>query len=354
MTCSDRAMLAALPALSGAVEDGVKLGYRWAEAAAGRRAHRGTPPPGVAEPFLVAGIVLRGAAHIQMEWSRILAPGGIRVGTGGVFCHGSPIVDIVGAKPGCELGDLLLVHVHSRGKTITSRNALLLQAKVAPSSLRGAQLALYSSWPDFTYRTGPHSGQSRRVTPPSRTRGAQVLELSPPPCFPPHTQTPSARVAMAASTPVTHSTLGDEVARMTVDLGGRQFSDLASARAESPGDWSRVVWDLLEGAQGARSRWGPPGGGPRYGGVPIEDIDSLALAVAEGGPDYIHGASVDGLPGSTFFSLLASMPLVGRPDGDPAPDPKAARGDREPPRAGDDRRGEGASVLVIHTQGEAL
>lgn len=353
MTCADSEFLAEQGPLSAAVDHGVAHGYQWAQNA--MNASRGSSAPSASPPeqYLVAGLVLAGLPHMQMEWSRILGRYGLKVAMGGVFCHKVPIVKNSSWTVGCELGDLLLGHIHFSGGTVTSRSALLLQAKVAPAALFGSQLDLYTNWPDFEYTTGPHRGESRIVTPPWRNQGAQCLELSSPSS--PHS--PSARVAMASGTPKTYSSLGEEVARLPLDIGGRRFADKTTAFAEKPGDWSHVVWDLLEWAQSKINRptfqWKGLPPHPRYGGDPIQYvIDSSARYAGREGLGALDGLSHASSPSVTAFL-------------DPVDDTSVDRlwksldegngngEDHQPPynQPRDDGTGGGVSTLVIFTQG---
>lgn len=354
MTCADPAFQSEQPRLAGAVDEAIRLGYHWAEKAAQASGRIGVPPSGVPEPYLVAGIVLAGMPYIHREWSNALAPHGVRVAMGGVFCHKIPIVKIPGFSIGCELGDLLVAHIHYSGSTVTSRAALLLQAKISPPKLTGTQLALYSGWPEFTYSSGPHAGEGRRITPPTRTPGAQCLELSPPPCYPPHNQTPSAKVGMADANPTSHATLGEEMARLPMDLGGRHFLDRPAALKQVPGDWDRVVWDLLDWAQStmksARFKWRGLPSHPRYGGAPMAYLDILSTLAAQAGPPRLHGASIVSV--ANLSSPFDEREGAQQEGGWWVPVRETDERRDGPPQVGPpDDTGGGASTIVVFTQG---
>lgn len=100
-----------------------------------------------------------------------------------VYCHQTPKVKYAGiGGVSCELGDLLIAHVHTSAGGHIRRNALLYQAKVSslqpyriPSRGRD-QLRLYEEWPDFEYHHSPPlTGERRSVRPKVAHAGAQYM-----------------------------------------------------------------------------------------------------------------------------------------------------------------------------------
>ena len=149
------------------------------------------------EPDFVAMLTMEGAPKLQALISGILAGSGISCTTTGVFCHQTPKAKFGTDKP-CELGDILLTHIHSKSGTVQNRNSLLLQAKMAKDADHAGgytipaqdqhQLKLYSEWPQFEYyRAGPAlNGQVRTVFPHLAHPGAQYLLIDPADFFNPH------------------------------------------------------------------------------------------------------------------------------------------------------------------------
>jgi hypothetical protein len=65
-------------------------------------------------------------------FSVLFAQYGYQLSLVAVFCHQTPKVQFSGMrKTSCELGDLLVVHVHTAREGAVTRNALLYQAKMS-------------------------------------------------------------------------------------------------------------------------------------------------------------------------------------------------------------------------------
>lgn len=220
-----------------------------------REAYRRSSKP--EEPDFVAMLTTLGAPDLHQMISVILAPIGMSCTTTGVFCHQTPKVRY-GSGTVCELGDILLVHIHTKGGKVIHRNSLLLQAKMA--SIDGSksgyvippaeqhQLMLYSQWPTFEYyRSGPTlNGEIRNVFPHLAHPGAQYLLIDPSDNFkpghsPPHGAYPCA-VWMAQPVLYSYQNLSDIILGLFNFSTGRVFGPRS---AKSYG-WTRVVWDLLE------------------------------------------------------------------------------------------------------------
>jgi hypothetical protein len=210
------------------------------------------------EPDFVAGLVLESCPLVHAALSSILADYGIRSSLLGVYCHQTPKVTYQGiAGSSCELGDLLVAHVHASATGHVRRNALLYQAKVSSAQpyrlpIRDkVQLRLYAEWPDFEYYNSPPlTGQRRHVTPKMVHAGAQYMLIDDRP--PTHPR--SGLLGLRGTYPIgscmpddvlrDHNHLAGELLEFLLVRSGRPFEDRNSSSRAS--DWSRVVWDLLE------------------------------------------------------------------------------------------------------------
>ena len=211
------------------------------------------------EPDFVAMLTMNGAPKLQALISGILAGTGISCTTTGVFCHQTPKAKFGTEKP-CELGDILLTHIHSKGVKVQNRNSLLLQAKMAKDADKAGgytiptndqhQLKLYSEWPQFEYyRAGPKlNGQTRSVFPHLAHPGAQYLLIDPADYFnpscranPPTGQFPCG-VWMAEQVIYPYQLLSQAIFGLLSFSSGRVFGP----RSATHYGWTRVVWDLLE------------------------------------------------------------------------------------------------------------
>ena len=243
-------------------------------------------PGAPGEPDFVACLSLHTVPDLQTRWEAILRPCGVRLAIAGVFCHQKPIVDLIpSSKRGCELGDILVVHIH-HGAGVTTRVALLLQAKISPSlalSLKSSelhQLRLYELWPTFRYRT-PSSlrGRQRSILPQCRHLGAQYLLIDGGNPTNPSTGLASGSVAfplavsMATNPLIGHASLDEELVKTLLGLSGRPFAD-RKGTGKLDG-WSSMVWDLLElaAAKAAFRRRAIGSKLPRYSGQPLAELD---------------------------------------------------------------------------------
>jgi hypothetical protein len=207
------------------------------------------------EPDFVAGIVLDATSKLQKTLSKALSPYGIPVSIVSVYCHQTPSVRYVPRTKGCELGDVLLVHVHN-GRTEKRRNALLLQAKMVgydrqyrlpKRDLR--QQTLYSQWPDFIY-TKPTSLQGRRcVSPKSMHPGAKYLVIDKTlaaqitPAIAAFSSSPLFCACLPYRTLCNYRPLAEELVEFLLCQTGRPF--VGKAEAQNSIGWSRVMWELI-------------------------------------------------------------------------------------------------------------
>ena len=294
------------------------------------------------EPDFVAGLVLVTAPVLYDALRAVFRQHRIRVSLASVFCHQTPHVTFPGMTNGsCELGDLLIVHVHATPAGAVTRNALLYQAKrtsqqpyAIPSSEED-QLRLYTEWPTFEYvRSGPLTGQQRRVCPGLPHLGAQYLLIDDRP--------PSDSRSGLAGAPNTypvgscmadqylhdHADLASELLAFLLLRSGRPFLDRSHLEMDG---WSEIVWDLLATSLRkalTRKRSGRASA-PRYAGAPLHVLDSCSFAQAT---NQEAQQTVTHLLGPSGSRLLYSAP------GDPPPS------DDWP---GDELPGPGGGVAVI-------
>ena len=139
----------------------------------------GSLAPTLREEHLVAGLVARGIPVLRRELGHAFAGSGRRVSVGGVFCHGTPKVELRDGGR-CELGDLLVVVRHDRHDVVLRRSLLAQAKRKDQAPPKGAQLDLYERWPPFEYwRAGPLTGKRRSVRPHAAHPGAQFVEFGP-------------------------------------------------------------------------------------------------------------------------------------------------------------------------------
>ncbi len=205
------------------------------------------------EPDFVRGVFAASIPMLDARLPSLFKGSGIAVTTCGVFCHQSPIVELLGmsTKHGntCELGDILFVFTFRHGNNV-ARNALLLQAKIEKhrqlmadghvnADDGGPQFVLYNQWPSFRYvrglignrfvQGGLHSGAQYAFF----TYGRPHLR--------PYWLYPHA--AMASNNAVAVP-LGEELFYVLTGQSGRPFSDRETAL--NGNDWDHVIWDLLD------------------------------------------------------------------------------------------------------------
>ena len=317
MSCSDPVFRRYDDELAEVVNDAVYHGLVWAwnevEEHAGREPH---------EPEMVAGIVAHGTPIIDAGWRALLRGSGVGVSTAGVFCHQKPYVTACDGTGTCELGDLLVAHFHSSPDGSVARRALLLQAKTETHSLSApndlVQLAFYRSWPAFTFGKKKQANPTHEVSPRARTRGAQYLIID---ADSPSPSNSVARIAMANRPLHPQSSLGDEVAAMPLDLGGRAFGSRKAAADEQsrgPGNWTSVVWHLLEGAIGVYASTPGLGQVPRLTGQPLTSASNFGT-----------------VPPTDLSSMIDSI--------EASPDPEVTWND-------DGEGARGFGTIVVHTK----
>lgn len=177
----------------------------------------------------------------------------------GIYCHQRPIVDI-NESNSPELGDILFVYIYTDRKGKTKRNSLLLQAKMSQKeshyvpSTEMHQLKLYMEWPDFSYKkAGALTGVSRSVQPKAIHDGAQYLLIDD------HPVTGLAgsvgTFPMGCAIPDRTLQLNDDLTNELLEFmkfkAGRSFEE---DKNRTKDDWTQVVWDLLDLAQGKATR----------------------------------------------------------------------------------------------------
>lgn len=240
------------------------------------------------EPDFVAGIVLESTPILYQAISSIFGQYGLSVSLASVFCHQTPKVVFPGMnKSSCEIGDLLLVHIHTPRTGYPTRNALLYQAKMSSSqpyrvgSGEKDQLELYTEWPAFKYvNSPPLTGQTRDVIPKMKHTGAQYMLIDDRPPNDPN----SGLLGLPGTYPIgscmaddhlrDHNHFADEFFDFLILRSGRGFS----AQSSATDGWSQIVWDLLDvGFQKAfnRRRSGRVNQ-PRHAGATREDLDGCS------------------------------------------------------------------------------
>jgi hypothetical protein len=299
------------------------------------------------EPDFVAGLVIESTPRIYHALRSRLGAHGVSVSMASIFCHQLPQVTFDShSRASCELGDILFAYIHTPRSGQLVRNAMLFQAKATsnqPYRIRAAerdQLCLYSEWPDFTYtRSGFLTGQKRSVTPKTPNAGAQYLLLDD---RPPHDPS-SGLLGIPGTYPVgccipdeflrDHNHLASELFSLFIFKTGRPFQDRATAA--SKGDWSQVVWDLLE--IGVRKSFNRRRSGrhdsPRFPGGSLGDLDGAIFSEASSSSACSTVSEIVGQAGVQLFYGAG---------GDVPPDKFRDR------NGSDDGRG-GVSVVLIET-----
>lgn len=210
------------------------------------------------EPDIVAMLVLEGVPYIARTLQAITSRYGVHTTVSSVFCHQKPTVKFNHGSDSCELGDILIVHCHTKkGRASIHCNSLLLQAKINSRHIYNIpskeqhQLRLYETWPEFEYVcSGPKlKGKKRDVNPKSRHSGAQYLMIDDAGLsssasgmlgFP---GTHCMAVSPAMRTLQSHFSLSNELYRFFFGVTGRSFSFQDSTDGSG---WSTVILDLLE------------------------------------------------------------------------------------------------------------
>jgi hypothetical protein len=297
------------------------------------------------EPDFVAGLVLDSCPLIHAALSRIFAMHGIQSSLLGVFCHQTPKVKYAGIHASsCELGDLLIVHVHTSSTGYVRRNAILYQAKVSSNQPyriprhETDQLQLYVEWPDFEYHQSPPlSGIRRSVSPKTIHTGAQYMLIDDRP--PTHPESGLLDIpgtypigsCMPSETLHDHNDLANELLQVLLVRSGRPFADRASACNTT--DWSALVWDLLGAAiqksfnrkrSGRRQK-------PRVAGG-LEDFDGLSF-----------GRSTSSLACSTVTEIVGSNKMTSLFNDNSEHPPNMARDRHNEESSG------GISIILLET-----
>lgn len=241
----ERPAAAVFSAKREALEQVVRCAVRAGMLTAWRDARGRTPH----EPDFVGHLILQAVPAIDRGWRAALGSA-IGLEVVGVFCHQRPYVRFQRPARGegrCELGDLLLGHVHTTLDGRRSQRALLLQAKLVrkhPASVPiplDAQLDLYFGWPRFAYDSPPLRGQSRQLRGGAPHPGAQYLLVEGDHDALLHGAGEPMRVARPGQT--LRAGPGLPAAFVDVLLGAAGApSGLADAQED---DWPRVVRDLL-------------------------------------------------------------------------------------------------------------
>lgn len=209
------------------------------------------------EPDIVASLVLRTIPLWSNSLKAILEPNNISLSVCSVFCHQTPQVYYSSMKgSSCELGDLLIVHLHKKSDGTFIRNALLYQAKLTakqPYRVKTGeqdQLDLYRKWPKFKYvKSGSLTNIERDIQPKMPHTGAQYMLIDDTPPSNPKSgllgfpNTYSIGCAMPDDYIFDHSDLCNDFLNFLLLRSGRRFFDKNDPDKDG---WSDMVWDLLQ------------------------------------------------------------------------------------------------------------
>lgn len=299
------------------------------------------------EPDFVAGFVVDSTPLIYSVLKTVLSSRQVSVSMSAVFCHQTPQVTFNShSSASCELGDILIVYVHTLRSGSPKRNAILFQAKASAKqpyrihSDEKNQLRLYEEWPDFVYeRSSFLNGQQRTVTPKAPHSGAQYLLIDDRPPAEPM----SGLLGLPGTYPVgccipnetlrVHAHLAAELFSLLIFRTGRPFEDKRTASKNQ--DWSRVVWDLLE--TGMKKLFNRKNSGrrhiPRGAGDTIQMMDGLSFSRSSSPRSWNTATEIVGWNGASF--------IYGE-DNDHPPNNSDWNGEEEGPERG-------VSVVLIET-----
>jgi hypothetical protein len=177
----------------------------------------------------------------------------------GIFCHQKPFVKMLGETISCEIGDLLLVYIHTDVQGKKYYNSLLLQAKISEKENKNIspggdqrQFRLYSEWPKFIYaRTNKLKGTGRDIMPKVFTGGAKYMLIDPDPNIV-NRNNPLEYIfgtAHAHKPLILTNRLSLELIDFIGFKAGRTFE------GQPAGDeWSKLIWDLILVTKGSKAR----------------------------------------------------------------------------------------------------
>jgi hypothetical protein len=246
-------------------------------------------PPGVREgprePELIAALHLWALPSVSRKWAAILDSDRMRVRVVGRFCHGGPFAQYHGmSKEKCELGDVLIVHMHTDSLGQEWNNALLLQAKMVnryPHQIRGQadldQFRLLDGWPLFQYVKSGRTlnGTVRDVVPKAAHAGAQYLGID----WRGEPSGPGSGVRCSLDVCPTRPRIspGTDFSVAVVDMmvgdQGRPFWRFGAPVQH--GAWSQVIWDLIRKTASTNFHSSRVVRGELHRGFADEDIQNL-------------------------------------------------------------------------------
>lgn len=306
------------------------------------------------ESDFVAGFVLESAPLLYQSYSTIFQPFNIQISLAAVFCHQTPKVKFAQmTKSSCEVGDLLIIHIHTNRFGKATRNALLYQAKVSsntsytvPSSEQD-QLKLYEEWPNFEYwKSPPLTGQKRDVMPKIPHMGAQYMLID---GRPPNNPL-SGLLGLPGTYPIgscmadeylqNHNHLAGELFDFLHLRSGRTFSDYHTS--QSSNGWSRLIWDLIH--MGIKKAFNRKNSGrhssPRYSGAPLNYFDGSHFAMRTShAPLHIVSDLMGEREASEFYEDSSGF----------QPESESNRHRRAIDGPSDDLPGNGVSLLLLET-----
>ncbi|MFC4487241.1 hypothetical protein [Tepidiphilus baoligensis] len=206
------------------------------------------------EPDFVAMLVKHGTRLIANALHKVIKPHGISLKVSSVFCHQKPIVSFDKSNNetcACEIGDVLIAHIHNDGK-YQKKMALLLQAKMVENipfyidKLNNPQYYLYHHWPIFTYkRSIKHlKGKKRNICPKGYHLGAQYLLIGNIDnlmyCQSADMDIGCMAVSLSNNPLWPSRSLAEEILLLMMGVSGRSWDDSNNSLG-----WSQLIRDLL-------------------------------------------------------------------------------------------------------------
>lgn len=198
----------------------------------------------------VATFVETGAYLLHKSWKSILEKSGVSVNIAGVFCHQSPMVNIVGAPPyhvptqRCELADLLVLHSHRRSDGKVFWRGVLIQTKSStgrPSAPDEPQLWLYSRWPGFHISAPGFHSNTRHFDADTRSGRYSLVSSSGWFILP-----PSNSLSQHSATTIDFATF---LVEMLYDMDPAQPKRKSQYGRQvyhhSKRDWSPTIWEIV-------------------------------------------------------------------------------------------------------------
>lgn len=219
----------------------------------------------------------------------------------GVYCHQKPIVDI-GLDRNPELGDLMILYIHTDEFGVKHHNSLLFQAKMVDTISYTIpdnelhQLKLYEEWPDFIYRrAGLLNNTKRIVQPKTHHAGGNYLLISPEKFL--NLPYVGYRFNYGVALPCKQTTLSFQLELYLIHflkfIVGRTIHSNPKVTNDH---WSKMIWELIEIGKQKVSRRKNSG---------ISDFPRVSLAQCDG------LAFIENTDNSIFYSTSRTISTDG-------------------------------------------